>query len=273
MDKDYLTKLNSRLEDSKGTLSSECFNVYCKIGYPDGPNPRLDVISSLDTKQNNMTDAIMDLLKKKGKLISELGEDGLPHIEEKIKISKIYDSFKTDKSKKFILAAEGILEAAKAGIKNEKFGYANELEEKDGKYVATIGDSVSVIWDGWLINKDLVYQDKKTSKQDPEKRPEKIETSYRYKIECQSVKEIISNLGKLSIILLDAIATKNLSAELKMEPDTIISLNSGLERYQEVRSMVESIQSRVSGRGYLTINSEKDLQNEFDKYEIKVAEN
>ena len=109
MDKDYLTKLNARLEDSKGNLTSECFSVYCKIGYPDGPTPRLDAISSLDTKRNNLTDAIIDLVKKKGKLISELGEDGLPVIKEKLKISKIYDIFKTDKSKKFILAAEGIL--------------------------------------------------------------------------------------------------------------------------------------------------------------------
>lgn len=269
MDKDYLTKLNARLEDSKGILSSECFNVYCKIGYPDGPNPRLDIISSLDTKRNNMTDAVIDLLKKKGKLIAELGEDGLPEIKEKMKISKIYDIFKTDKSKKFILAAEGILEAAKSGITHGKFGYAHELQEKDRKYVAITGQSVSVQWDGWLINKDFVYQEKAPP---PPKPAEVATTAFRYKIECESVKEIISNLGKLSIILLDANATKNLTAELKMEPDTTLSLNSGLSRYQEVKSMIESIQSRVSARGYLTINSEKDLQTEFNRYEIKVTQ-
>jgi len=272
MDKDYLTKLNARLEDSKGTLSSECFHVYCKVGYPSGPIPRLDVISALDTKYNNITDAAIDLLKKKGKLISDLGEDGLPEIKDKMKLSKIYDIFKIDKSKKFILAAEGILEAAKSGIIHEKFGYADELEEKEGKYVASIGHAVSVQWDGWLINKDLVYKEKETIEKHEEKRETPLEISFTYKIECESIKEIINTLGKLPILLLDGNVNRNLSAELKMEPDTFISLKSDLQNYQEVKSVLESIQSRVKGRGYLTIYSEKNLQNEFNKYEIKATQ-
>jgi hypothetical protein len=272
MDKDYLTKLNARLEESKGILSSECFNVYCKVGYPDGPNPRLDVISSLDTKRNNLTDAIIDLLKKKGKLIAELGEDGLPEFKEKMKVSRIYDIFKTDKSKKFIISAEGILEAARSGIEHGKFGYTEQLEEKNGKYSGIIGQLVTVRWDGWLINKYLMSQNDEISQPEPEKIHPTPEVLFRYRIECNSVKEIVTNLRNLSIILLDGNATRNLTAELKMEPDTIISLKSGLERYQEVKSMIESIQSHVSGTGYLTIDSDKDLQNEFNKYDLKALQ-
>ncbi len=268
LDRDFLTKLNARIEESKGILSSECFNVYCKVGYPDGPNPRLDIISSLDTKRDNISDTIIDLLKKKGKLIAELGEDGLPEINEKVKLSKIYDTFKADKSKKFILAAEAILEAAKSGIEHSKFGYAEELEEINGKYRGIMGQSVSVRWDSWLINKNLIFQDSSHHEQVSIPQ-ETIKPSFRYNIECNSIREIVTTLGKLSIILLDGKATKYLKAELKMEPDTFISINSGLERLQEVKSMIESIQSRFSGKGYFTIDSEKDLQDEFRKYDIK----
>jgi len=273
VDKDYIIKLNARLEQSKGDLISECFNVYCKIGYPDGPNPRLHAISSIDTKRNNMTDAILDLLKEKGKLIEELSDDGIPEIRETMKISKIFDTFKIDKSKKFILGAGGILEAVKSGVLHGKFGYANYLDEKEGKYKAIIGQSVSVQWDGWLIDKEHIFQEKDTPTKELKEEPTLLENHFNYTIECDSVKEIITNLGKLSIILLDDIyTTKNLKAELKMEPDTTIILNSRLGRYQEVKSIIESIQSRVSGRGYIIVNSTKDLQEKFNEYSMKVAQ-
>jgi hypothetical protein len=62
---------------------------------------------------------------------------------------------------------------------------------------------------------------------------------------------------------------KSLTAELRSPPDTTISLKSDLESHQEVKTLLQMIQSKFSGHGYLTISSDVDLQKDFKKYDIK----
>lgn len=271
LNKEYLKDIDSRHAESEHNLSSECFNVYCKVGYPDGPNPRLDVISTLDTKSNNLTDAMIELLKRKGKLIEEIGEDGIPDIQDKMRISKIYDGFKADKSKKFLLYSEALLEAAKSGIQHEKFGYADDLVEKDGKYEAKIGELVSTKWEGWLINKSLIKSKKVEEELPSTPSQPPTPTRFNYKIQCNSMEEIINNLANLPILMLNGKLRKSLWAELRSQPDTTITLKSELESHQEVKTLFQMISSRFSGHGYLTISSDIDLQKDFKKYDIKAV--
>jgi len=92
-------------------------------------------------------------------------------------------------------------------------------------------------------------------------------SNYNYSIECSTIEEMVDILGKLQIIQIDNKFSKNLNATLHYD-DTIITIESGLKNQAEIKSFLQSQQSRFSGRGKLTISSDFDLQNEFKKYEI-----
>jgi len=151
--KEFLDKVHSRESDARGSLERECFTAYCKLGYPDGPQPRLDVISHLDTTSTTLSGAMVEILKKKGKLIESLGKDGIPEVVDTVKISDIYKSFKVDKSKKFLKETGSITYAIKEGILEGMYGYAEKLTPIDGKYEARISTSVEPAWEGYLIKK------------------------------------------------------------------------------------------------------------------------
>jgi len=78
---------------------------------------------------------------------------------------------------------------------------------------------------------------------------------------------MVDILSKLQIIQIDNTFSKNLTATLHSD-DTTITIESGLKNQAEIKSFLQSQQSRFSGRGKLTISSDSDLQNEFKKYEI-----
>jgi hypothetical protein len=68
--------------------------------------------------------------------------------------------FLRDRTKPFILSGETIVEAVRAGVSKEEFGYADRLEEREGKYSAIIKKSLQNIgWDGWLVAPQLVFQE------------------------------------------------------------------------------------------------------------------
>ena len=78
---------------------------------------------------------------------------------------------------------------------------------------------------------------------------------------------MVEILSKIHIIQIDNKFSKNLNAVLHYD-DTTITLESGLKNSAEIKSFLQSQQSRFSGRGKLTISSDSDLQKEFKKYEI-----
>jgi len=76
--------------------------------------------------------------------------------------------FGKDRSKPLILSGETILEAARAGVARGEFGYAEKLEEREGKYVAVIREApYRVEWDGFLVKQQLVYQEPATRPEQP----------------------------------------------------------------------------------------------------------
>ena len=67
------------------------------------PTSRLDQISSLDSRYNTITEMVDELLLKKGKLIKSLNFEALNIQDKPVQIKKIYNNFKVDKGKNFIL--------------------------------------------------------------------------------------------------------------------------------------------------------------------------
>jgi hypothetical protein len=143
-------------------------NVYSRIAYPRVGDGQL-IIDDLDVldRKGGLTSVILEKLKRVGKLLTEsdridpsvlgeaLGRNG------KIRLEEIYELFGKDRSKPFILSGETILEAVRAGVSKGEFGYADRLEEREGKYPAAIEKSLETIgWDGWLVAPQLVYRER-----------------------------------------------------------------------------------------------------------------
>jgi len=98
-------------------------------------------------------------------------------------------------------------------------------------------------------------------------------TQFQYRLSCQDVKEIIQNIGILTIL---AVSNKNLRkslhADLKAGDGTSITIDSDLKNHNEIKSMLSAIQSYISGSGYLTISSDIDLQKEFNDLDVTFSE-
>ena len=96
-DKDNLTTIRRKLTEGEGNLISECLNVYSKIAYPYLNDIRTTRIDRLETKGQNITESVLNVLIKKGKLIaSNLSSDAIKDSlkEDKTKVEDIYSLFK-----------------------------------------------------------------------------------------------------------------------------------------------------------------------------------
>jgi hypothetical protein len=69
LDKENLSIIKSRLEEAEGNLTSECLKVYSKVGYPHQNDIKFDTVSTFEAKTHSITEPILELLAKKGKLI------------------------------------------------------------------------------------------------------------------------------------------------------------------------------------------------------------
>jgi hypothetical protein len=271
--KEFIDKIKSRESEASIDLGKECFTAYCKIAYPNGPEPRFDNIYRLDTSSETISGAILEVLKNKGKLIESLGVDGIPEIKEPVHITDIYKGFKVNKSKKFLKETGSIQYAIEDGIVQGRYGYSEKLVPIDDKFEALIGQSVTVSWEGYLIPKDKVFSNE--SESEPISEPSAGETSQtfqalsEYRLPCEDVSMIIQNIGILTILAVtDKNIQKSLHADLKLGDGTTITIDSDLKNHNDVKSMLSSIKSLVTGNGYLTIRSEIDLEKELNSLDV-----
>ncbi len=165
LDKEKVRKLKERQGKYEEELRIDCMNTYSRIAYPRGGQIMIDDLDSQDRK-GGLTRAVLEKLRGVGKLLNP--DEGLnPELlreiltgNGKIRLEEIYELFRKDRSKPFILSGNTILEAVKTGVKGRKFGYADSLEELEGKYPAIIGNDLQKIgWDGWIILPELIYQE------------------------------------------------------------------------------------------------------------------
>jgi len=264
IDKERIKRLDERLSEAKSYLTSDCINVYARIAYPrigDG-KIHIDVLPPIEySKKANLTVHIIEFLKKKGKLVEKLSSDIIADIvksREKIKLEEIYALFKQDRSKPFILSGRVVADAVSDGIEKKRFGYAATLEEKEGKYLAKIGEPIMPDWRGWLIREDLVHREKEEPKKPEEEGTIVIKPLYQHTLEFSSLKVAVDGLRKVRVIS----PGREFEAHLRLEISdaknlTNITIDSrDWQRISEIEGLIEQL-SRFGyyGKGTLTISS------------------
>jgi hypothetical protein len=234
----------------------------------------------LDGKAN-LTSVVFEKLKRVGKLISEsarLNPEEIARILQAnriIKVRDIYELFHKDRTKPFILSGETILETVKAGVNGEKFGYAEIIEERDGKYPAVIGRSLqNVEWDGWLIEKQLVRSEPvaprvQTTDEDTETidgRQTSIDVVtplHEMSFQIGSLKEILKRIAEVRALS----PGKTFSVELRLNiHDENHRIKMGLEcsEWRAISSDVERLLNLIekTGKymvsGYIKVASEDE---------------
>ena len=153
VDKVFLKKIIEKESRAKGNLNSACIKAYNQIGYPDGSEPRLDVMSYGDMRSNTIGEMVREFMNSKGKLISEVGYNAI-NVDSYKKLEDIYEGFLRDKRQKFIERMESIKNAAREGVREGIFGYSNELVKSDQKYIGIISQDIDVQYSGYIINKN-----------------------------------------------------------------------------------------------------------------------
>jgi hypothetical protein len=241
-------------------------NVYSKIAFPrvgDG-QITIDDLHGLDGKAN-LTSVVFEKLKRVGKLISEsarLNPKEIARILQAnriIKVRDIYELFHKDRTKPFILSGETILETVKAGVNGEEFGYAEILKERDGKYPAVIRKILqNVEWDGWLIEKQLVYSEPvaprtQTPDEDTEKNVAGQKPLHGMSFEIGSLKEILKRIAEVRALS----PGKTFSVELRLDiHDENHRIRMFLEcsEWRAISSDVERLLNLIEKTGKYTVS-------------------
>lgn len=274
----FLKQISSKESSAKSQLESDCMTTYCKIGYPNGVKPRLDEIRFLESKKNTLSDAVLELLEKKGKLVENISVDGIEIPEETKKVNLIYKSFRENKSQPFLLRSDSISEAIREGTRQGKFGYCNEIKMVEDKFVADINKECFG-WEGYIVNKEKIYQENipdnvtVTSTTSTGSQQTFENDLFRYQIDFDdftTILDFISRIGLLNLKDNWKLSQKQFNAKVNVG-DTTISIESSLSDYMMLKGILNSISGKnPSGTGYLIITSEKDLQKEFKETEIDV---
>ena len=148
-DKPFVKRMAGKETDAHSQLKSDCLMTYSNVMYPHGHRIRHDEIRFGESKKTTITGAVVDLLERQGKLVRNIGTDGLEVGDEPTKILQLYRSFKEDKSKPFILDTNSFARAVKEGTGTGQFGFCTEIEMVNGKYVAEKGKKC-FDWDGFF---------------------------------------------------------------------------------------------------------------------------
>jgi hypothetical protein len=167
--------------------------------------------------------------------------------------------FHKDRTKPFILSGETILETVKAGVNGEEFGYAEILKERDGKYPAVIGKILqNVEWDGWLIEKQLVYSEPVTSRtQTPDEGTKTNGVGQKplhgMSFEIGSLKEILKRIAEVRALS----PGKTFSVELRLDiQDENHRIRMFLEcsEWRAISSDVERLLNLIEKTGKYTVS-------------------
>jgi hypothetical protein len=306
-DKSKVKELKERLETARGELTANCINAFLNVGYTlvGTGAVRIEDISIADEsarKAKNLTDVIINYLKSKMQLLESISPESIldqvikqvniisKGFNEKgyVKVEDIYKAIRQDRRLPYILSGSAIIEAIKSGVEKELFGYADQLEEVDGKFKAKIGKKVKVSWDGYIIRKDLVYIEPPKPKPEPtpvvkptetitepveEPKPveESVTPKQTYKISIDSYEKLTSTLNAILILKVSENIECNTSVTIEACGDRI-TIKSDLSDVNRLKRLIESIRStygQIKISGELKITSEEDISEELKSYGLR----
>jgi hypothetical protein len=312
MDSNDIKAIKQRIEEFEGVLLTTCRNTYSKIAYPYSSDIRIDALPPIYASKYDLLSAIKERLKSSGKLVESLSEEvianklergdkGVMHIHD-----DIYKVFLKDRRERFVVPASKILDAIKEGVSNSLFGYADRLEEVDGKYKAIIGREVNVRWDGYVIKKDLIYvEDKGKDKEKKEEIGIRVSAvglgagvgevmgqqstiSYpyqdtlskqyvhRYIIRSNSIDEIIKLLSSVNIVTIGRDHSRSLHARLVNPNKDTIEIRSRLSNIEELKSLLKqlsnlkfNVDNNDGGMASIEIQTYEDISKELKDHGIR----
>jgi hypothetical protein len=265
--RELVRKAKERQARYQGDLASDCRNTYSKIAYPRIADGQIMVEHlELGETAKSLTSLVLNALARKGKLIT--GSLSPEAVREALagkgvmRVKEIYDTFKRDKAKPFILTGEVIIEAVRIGVRRGLFGYSDELEEHDGRYKAEIGRETAITWDGYIIEEDKVYREEAELKE-PERElapPPIAKPIHRRDYSLESPKDV---LDKIAIVRAAAVGRRfTINLNLAIEDDRR-GVRMTIEcrdwnRIGDVEKLIQSIQGfkGYSGRGSMSIETD-----------------
>ena len=275
-DRQFVKDIASRENDASAQLKTDCRMVHSNVMYPHGTSIRHSEMRFGESKKTTITEAIMDHLESQGKLVKNIGLDGLEVGDAPVRIRQIYDSFATNQSKPFILNRGSIGEAVREGIRIGKFGYCTEIEMVDGKYVAEKGlDDFD--WEGFLVDGDMVYTKASpsptgtTRQASPDKSGSDTQV-FQYTIQPDGFDGVHGFVKKTAILNLDddwKSSKKDLRAEIRIG-DTSLTLNSSLTDHKLLKDILNLMSNRSpNGTATITVVSDSDLEEFFKENELE----
>lgn len=282
LDKDRLKRIAEKLETVKGHLVLDIQNVYSRVAYPRIGDGKLQVDDIGFEEKKTLTDMVLSLLRRRGKLVDSLSPSVILDIlraegarREKIQVKDVFNLFRTDRRKPFILSGSVVLDAIRNGVRQGMFGYARELVEKDGKYLARFREEVfDVSWDGWVIDPEFIYVKKEEEEKKPKEKEPEIGPSppkiYTYNLECSSLDEVVDSLMKLKVLSVGRSLDVNLNLSLSNDSEDNVVISSKLKKPGDLESLLNVLKSKgYSGGGSFRISSLEDLGEEFKKYGVR----
>lgn len=264
-DKNFLKNIGQKETLAKGNLDTICIRSYCKIGYPNGSEPRLDVMYYNDMTGKTISDLVREFLQNKGKLILEVGHDAF-QVESYKKLEDIYDGFLSDKRNKFVENMNSVKDAIQDGIFKGVFGYSDSLDESAQKHPGIISKNIDVKFSGYIIHKDCIESKLDSKEESPPASELKQHEQFEYKILISTLNDIHENINKL-LVGDFPITHKNLQAEIDIIGNTNIKLSSKLDDLTAIKNITNSLRSYHRGNcnGYLTLYSDSDMADILEK--------
>jgi len=285
-DKSRVKELRGRLETAKGELTASCFKAFLNVGYTlvGTGAVRIEDIPVADEsarKADNLATVVVNYLRGRMQLLESISpESVLDQVIKQVdaiskefdkgcvKVEEIYKAIRRDRRLPYILSGSAVIEAINSGVRKELFGYADELEEVDGKFKAKIGEEVRASWDGYIIRKDLVYVE---SPKPPVGGPEPVEKpvalKQTYKIPIDGYDKLASTLNVILILKASGSIGCDMSVAIEADGDTI-SIKSDLSDVNRIKRLIESIRStygQIKVSGELEISSEEDISEELKR--------
>lgn len=289
-DRARVKELRGRLESAKGELTACCFDAFLNVGYTLAGSGavRIEDIPIADEsarKARNLADVVVNYLRGKRQLLESISPEAvLDQVIEQVdaiskefekgcvKVEEIYKTIRRDRRLPYILSGSAVIEAVNSGVKKGLFGYADELEEVDGKFKAKIGEVVKASWDGYIIRRELVHVEPPKQPVEPPKPIGKsVALKQTYKIPIDGYDELASTLNVIPILKVSGSVECDMFVAIEADGDTI-SIKSDLSDVNRIKRLMESIRStygQIKVSGELEISSKEDISKELEDYGLR----
>jgi len=297
-DKEQTKIISSKKSSAEGNLEADCWRTYNILAYPHtdttkSPIIRISRLPPVYASHSNIVNAVLQQLKEDGKLIGELGEDGLV-IREPVTPSQLLDTFRNDRTAKMIENQSSVLDAARQAVQSKLFYPSDSLKKHKNKYVITL--SMDVGWGTYLVPPDSAITQNMCSMCGSSIMPGSdickqctkskflcaqcgsktnlifVNAAYycsacnplkkTYKIHCEDMQSTINRLQALTIIGVGMDMVYHIDSDISNDyADVILSCNP--KQLTSVVDLFKSLQTKFQGISTIIIKSSVDISNEL----------